>query len=847
MKNRSHYRFSSLLLTLLILVNILASFPLVGNAANVTKIDKTYDIAVVYDNSGSMYQNEAWCRAKYAMEIFASMLNYNKDKLHIFPMWEVTTDGSNPNSGGSYAPIEIKTENDINKISNLYTVNPNNTPFEPISEAHDYLSSSSADEKWLIILTDGAFNEEKRGQGSSIDLQERVSSLASKDIKVQYLGFGKATELKANEANNFFAKKSTDTSLKDDLIGICNAIFQRSILPNNRLNGTKLNIDLSMKNVIVFVQGANAKITSLKNSTGKEISKTLDSGQRKYSEIKANSYDWAPVDKSLAGQVVTFAACPKGEYTLSYTSADKIQVFYEPDVDIDVKLINADGQEVMSAEGFAAGEYTITSRIVDASTSEDVTSHELMGNNVNLRTYVKTSKDSSFKEYPNGSKISFTPDDKTEVYFEGKYLDKYTISSKSDPDFDWLSYGVNVKKPSANFKVQLSAEQKTYKLNEIDMWKPIKATLTLEGQPLTAEQLEKTKLTVSTTDGLAYKIEPIAGESAFSVYIAQDESGNKVVSKAGKYNITVSATYVDEFGEEENAKPESVSVEIKSIPFRMNVSAEQTWYKLSDHNSWKPVKVKLTIDGKPLTADEFAATRLAIKTTDGLKYRIEPVAGESAYNVYISQDENGKYVTPNTGEYELTATATFTDEFGNDINSKPGTVSFEIQKYSLLIYRLIYLGIILIILILLAIIALILHKIKVFPNKIDADNSIFKKGGLNAGVAAASLNVASKKLFKKTGSISVKASKGNMGISLSVEAMHPLFKWPFQYQKSSRRKYRVTGISAGGMDYVMINGSRYAPNQFSEVDEICDGQTTVVFEKRVNSVKYFVKTDLINL
>ena len=113
------------------------------------------------------------------------------------------------------------------------------------------------------------------------------------------------------------------------MVGICNSIFQRSVLPSNRFNGNSLNLDLSMKNVIVFVQVENAKITSLKDAGGREIAILLDSGQRKHSEIRAKGYGNAKADTTLAGQVVTFDACPKGEYVLSYSGADKIQIFYE--------------------------------------------------------------------------------------------------------------------------------------------------------------------------------------------------------------------------------------------------------------------------------------------------------------------------------------------------------------------------------------------------------------------------------------------------------------------------------------------------------------------------------------
>lgn len=492
------------------------------------------------------------------------MLNYDRDKLHIFPMWEVTTDGSQPDSGGSYAAIEVKSKGDIDKISNLYTVRPSNTPFAPITEAYDYLKTSNSDEKWLVILTDGAFNQDERGKGSAIDLQKRVSSLASKDIKVQYLGFGGATALKANEANYFFTKKSSDTSLKDDLIGICNSIFQRSVLPSNRLNGTTLKLDLSMKNVIVFAQGANAKITSLKTSDGKEIAKTLDSGQRKYSNIKAKGYANAPVDTSLAGQVVTFAACPKGEYTLTYSGADAIQVFYEPDVDIDVSLINSDGEKVDGSDGFSAGEYTVTSRIVDSSTGEDVTSHELMGKDVQLRTYVKTSKDSGYKEYANGSKIDFEPDGNTEIIIKGEYLGKYKISSEDDPNLSWLRR-IDFKEPSVDFKVVASVTQdgKWYKISNHEKWKPIRVSLSADGQPLTDEQLMAADFTVSGADNLKYRCEPVFGESAYDIYLAQNELGEYAEPETGKYNLTFAATYTDKFGKE-TTKTDDASFEIQN-------------------------------------------------------------------------------------------------------------------------------------------------------------------------------------------------------------------------------------------------------------------------------------------
>lgn len=728
---------SSLLLIAVMLFSMFCIAPLTSSAASVTKIEKSYDIAIAFDNSGSMYHggdekngsSKAWCRAKYAMEIFASMLNYGKDKLHIFPMWGVTTDGSQPmndKNAGSYDPIAIASKNDIEKINKIFSCWPSKTAFAPVTEAHQYLQQSTADEKWLIVLSDGEFNQEARGQDAKIDLAQRLPALASSDIKVQYLGFGEATKLQEDIQNNFYAKSSSETSLMSDLVDICNRIFQRSELPKKYISGTTVKIDVSMKNVIVFAQGANAKINSLTDSSGKKIDVTMDSGQRKYSTIHNGRYNKAKPDTTLAGQVVSFAACPKGEYTLSYSG--NIQIFYEPDVDMEIEFVNSDGERITSEKEFTAGEYNVTSKIVDSVTGKDVTNHELMGKNTKITTFVKTSKDSKAKEYANGSKIVFGPDTKTEVWVEGKYLGKYTISSKDDKKWDWIN-PINIAEPSSKIKV--------------------------------------------------------------------------------------------------------------------DIVAEQDWFQPQKHDEWKPLRVNLTMEGKPLDEKQFNSTELLVQVDKDLSYRLEPLPGESAYNIYISQDKNGKYVEPNTGKYKLTAKAAYDDGFVSEV-SKPDKVSFEIQTYTLLQRWLSIIGIILLILIILAIISWLLHKIKVFPNDVAPENSIFKKDGKNAGVAVASLTASKGSLFKKTGTINVRASKGNMGIALQVEAVSTLFKFPFRYQKPSRRRYRVTGISASGMDYVKVEGEKFTKDTYSEASISCSNQTSVEFEKRVNGIKSYVKTDIIS-
>ena len=555
--NKVFYRISSLLLTLLMVLNVFAIIPLTANAAK--KTEKSYEIAIVFDNSGSMYENQgkSWCRAKYAMEIFASMLNYdNGDKLWIYPMWEVTNGKPQNGDVGSYEAIPITKKEDIDKITNLYTTRPYGTPLAPVYEAHEYMKTSKATEKWILVLTDGEFNSEQRDGGSSVidaaTLKNKLISVATDGIKVQYLGFGQASALTPDESKNFYAKKSTDTSLKDDLIEICNSIFQRAALPANRLSGNTLNIeDLSMRNLIVFAQGTNAKISSMTNPSGKDVKITLDSGQRKFSTIKAATYEDAGIDNTLAGQVVSFDESEAGKYTLNYSGADKVEIFYEPNVKLKVEFKDASGKVVDGSKGeIEAGVYTVTSSIIDSVTEKDVTNNELLGN-VNIKTYVKSSKDKGYKEYANNAKINLTPDSGTDVYVEATYLKDFTLSSRDNEELDWLT-GLKVGAQTLKFEAKATVQQdgSWYKISDHENWKPIRVDFTIEGKPLTAEQMAKLTFPVDGkgNDGLSYRYEKLPDESACIIYVGQNKNGKYVEPETGTYILKDQASYVDEYG-----------------------------------------------------------------------------------------------------------------------------------------------------------------------------------------------------------------------------------------------------------------------------------------------------------
>ncbi|MBQ4066937.1 MAG: hypothetical protein IJD22_04755, partial [Clostridia bacterium] len=405
--------------------------PAIGSkAAEVIKVEKTYDIAVVYDNSGSMYLEAKedyteeeiasiacparWCKAKFAMEIFASMLDYaGGDKLTIFPMWEVVTDGSTPAQtpieDAQYGDaIEIRSKDDIDLITNMYTTFAGDTPFNAVINASNYLKTSTATEKWLIVLTDGAFspygNSETDAEAGGVFINcmstEATRTLLLEQAKlgfnVQYFLMGELPHYKkddidyqipvveASPSNGLYVEQAiTSEELQTKLIDICNMIFQRDELVN-RLEGDQLKLDISMKKLVVFVQGEGAKIVSLKDESGERVEPTEPSKQRKYSTFHTAGPwdDYIPLyDKTLYGHVVTFGACPKGNYTLDLDGVDpdKVKIFYEPDVDMVVTVYDSEGNEVVFEEGTAVieGEYTVKAKLIDAVTGDDITNSDL--------------------------------------------------------------------------------------------------------------------------------------------------------------------------------------------------------------------------------------------------------------------------------------------------------------------------------------------------------------------------------------------------------------------------------------------------------------------------------------
>lgn len=334
-------------------------------------------INIVYDDSGSMIEDngyvDRWCKAKYAMEVFSSMLG-EKDVMNVYVMSDfVSNDNASPKlvlNGKDGA------QKNVERVHNMLT-NASSTPFGTVRKAYSDLAKAKADEKWLVVLTDGVFHN------LSGTLDAFFGSKAD-DVSVMYLGMGsEAKAIKEDPQNNiFYAKAENSSDILHRVSEICSRIFESDKLDVN-INTRKISFDIPMSELVVFAQGANVSINSIKDADGKEYKSATAPVVVKYCETAAYNYKDDKnviVDKSLSGAIATFKEdFNSGEYTLDVNGAETIEVYYKPNVDLGVFLMNQEGQDVSEKDALENGEYKLEYAFIKAGTRERLPDSKLLG------------------------------------------------------------------------------------------------------------------------------------------------------------------------------------------------------------------------------------------------------------------------------------------------------------------------------------------------------------------------------------------------------------------------------------------------------------------------------------
>ncbi len=574
--------------------------PAFAAKSSIERPTKSYDVAVVFDNSGSMYcepNKESWCRTKYAMEIFASMLNFgNGDRMTIFPMWYVSTNAEPEKTSRGVQSVSVQKLDDLNKITQMYTPGTDGTatPFKPVREAYQFLQQSGKDVKWLIVLTDGTFNMEERSGPEKEplftrdELKRQFLTMASSNIRVQYLAIGAdiKPEAELSQATSpesyFYADLAKDTNgITDKMIEICNRIFERQALPNKFISQSeqKITLDVSMSNLIVFVAGKDAGVKALTDGSGRPVPSANDSGVRQWSSKKyghGKNYPSMAEDRSLYGQVVTFEKCPKGTYTLNYSG--KIQIFYEPDIRIDIKIAtDPEGKDVIepNREGetktLEEGQYYVFYDLVDNVTSEPVTNNPLVDVKKLEASMTIKAADGTERKIPldkSGSAVDFVEGETIVFNVEGEYLNGYRIRTADNLN----EYTFNIKK-STTLKLKLDQTQTWYQTGKELKWEPIVATATLGRKSVDPKLFKKCVLEIESDPQISCQIVPDPENSRYLIYPGRDEKGNAVTPAVGRYKITAVMRCTDDNEKVQPSKPVNAAFKVRGYPYWYIIAA----------------------------------------------------------------------------------------------------------------------------------------------------------------------------------------------------------------------------------------------------------------------------------
>ncbi len=416
---------------------------------------------------------DTWCQAKYSMEVFAALLGPN-DTMNIFVMSDYDKGGP---ANGPMLTLKGSSgaEDNVRSVHDMLTA-AGNTPFYSVEGAYEDLVRQTADEKWLVILTDGEFED---GAFTSSQVEDYLSQKQS-DINVMFLGMGaSAASIRANEDEHIYSEKAeTNDQILNKITEISTRIFNSNKLEVDVSTG-QFSFDIPMSELVVFAQGEDVAINGLVNEDGESIGFNKTPVGVRYSEIpSAKGFTDFIVDRGLVGSVATFTGdFDEGAYTVNCSGAKTIEVYYKPNVEIMLYLVGEDGSEAAYTEGVRAGDYKIGLGFVKAGTDKRISESGLLGD-IKYSAGVRFNGTDDPKEYKPGDSIKIE---------EGNYVINATA--------DYLKY--NSVSTQIEFEVYRNkdllftkADSPEYQLDKeglLNADKPMTFELTLEGEPITAE------------------------------------------------------------------------------------------------------------------------------------------------------------------------------------------------------------------------------------------------------------------------------------------------------------------------------------------------------------------------
>ena len=345
-------------------------------------------VSLVFDDSSSMYGEnvDSWAQANYATQVFAALMN-PQDEFYITYMSELVSrevDLSDPQAA-------------VDKIRTTKTY-WGGTPLESVEVAEQKLENINESDPntqfWLVIMTDGAFNDATSKYNDIVDACNKLKGKTMSNgssLRVFYYGIGSYSAEVPEDPTNGLESENSD-NIVGTLNDVANTISGRLKYDDQDITYVdektiEVSSEIPLYSLTAFTQNSKAEVISAKmdNAEGNQL--ILD-----YNNVKVESpetddvfadadvYDYSDIDTpDLHGNVSVISnqskVIPAGKYTIEFSDEidkESLILMYQPAVTL-VLTMYKDGNEVKTGSQVTEGsDIELVLTLVDPSTGNEM-------------------------------------------------------------------------------------------------------------------------------------------------------------------------------------------------------------------------------------------------------------------------------------------------------------------------------------------------------------------------------------------------------------------------------------------------------------------------------------------
>lgn len=519
-------------------------------------------VSLVYDDSGSMRNNDRWKYANYALQSLVALLD-EKDTFSYVPM-------SKPNDPLNISLTKDKRQTEIEGIGAWKTYL--NTPFSAVETAMQSIKKEAdidgKREFWLIVLTDGAFNDlEKDKVGGKEQILQKLAQFR-KEIDVKKISLhpvlitmeedlGQQEKAQLNTFKEIWKKEINGVTMPSSgEDGIVKSVNQVAALVANRDPFSSVESIVKTK-----VVGKKVEITTpfpLKRMTLVRQSPSLPDYQvtqiSKPLQLQSSFSIHAPGEAKLFGNIVHISTeneevIKPGTYTIEVDQEiekEGLQVLVEPALNYTVSTYDKEDKDRKNVEEMYEG---VTAVIEAKPTELPVQS-----------SYFQAEVEIDGKQY------AMKWDDKRHVFYYETKLTKGLIRGKVHMNIKGFYRQTKEFKIETTKKPELSLQTVTKdykeKVTNLENSKPFIIQPQLDGKPMTEEAVKKLLKSTGVTSKQSINYEIKQHDNQIYIYPRPHYSDTFNFTDTG----TVEATIVVQDSKLQEVKKD-ITLHIQNAPF----------------------------------------------------------------------------------------------------------------------------------------------------------------------------------------------------------------------------------------------------------------------------------------